>query len=179
MGTLNFSGGASLSGSGSNLVSASGLSFGSATWTDAPPGTIVQVVNYQDVGGYSSGGSLLNSSSTSFADVMSKAITTKVANSNILVQVMCVAYTSSGTLRGKSKLFRDSTEIDGDVYAWYADISTMVVHTINHLDSPSASAGTTITYKLQAATNGVATGFGYQDGGGGAHNSITLFEIVT
>ena len=43
MGTLNFAGGASLSGSGSNLVSASGLNL-SGSWVDAPAGTIIQVI---------------------------------------------------------------------------------------------------------------------------------------
>ena len=38
MGTLNFAGGAALSGSGTNLTSASGLDFYS--WVDAPVGTI-------------------------------------------------------------------------------------------------------------------------------------------
>ena len=41
MGTLNLSNGASLSGSGNNLRSTSGLDFG-GDWIDAPIGTIIQ-----------------------------------------------------------------------------------------------------------------------------------------
>ena len=45
MGTLNFAGGASLSGSGSNLVSDSGLDF-RGDWIDAPIGTIIKRGSY-------------------------------------------------------------------------------------------------------------------------------------
>jgi len=177
MGTLNFAGGASLSGSGSNLQSSSGLNL-SGSWVDAPSGTIVQVVQFLDNGSYSSGSSLLNTSTSTFQDVMSKSITTKVANSYILVDVVCVGYYGGGNLRGRSKLFRNSTQIDGDPYAWYGDTSTMVVHTIKNLDSPSATAGTTLTYTLQGAALTGTPSLGYQDSGGGSHNSITLTEIV-
>lgn len=179
MGTLNFAGGASLSGSGSNLQSSSGLDFG-GSWIDAPSGTIVQVVQFLDAGGYSSGSSLLATSTSSFADIMSKSITTKVANSYILVEIVCVGYNGGGILRGESKLFRNSTEIDGDRYAWYSNTSDiMLSHIIKHLDSPSSSSGTTLTYTLQGASSSGTAYLGYQDSGGGAHNSITLTEIVS
>ena len=45
MGTLNFAGGASLSGSGNNLTSTSGLDFG-GDWIDAPIGTIIKRGSY-------------------------------------------------------------------------------------------------------------------------------------
>ena len=45
MGTLNFAGGASLSGSGSNLTSSSGLNLG-GNWVDAPVGTIIKRGSY-------------------------------------------------------------------------------------------------------------------------------------
>ena len=45
MGTLNFAGGASLSGSGSNLTSTSGLDFG-GDWIHAPIGTIIKRGSY-------------------------------------------------------------------------------------------------------------------------------------
>ena len=178
MGTLNFAGGASLSGSGSNLQSSSGLNL-SGSWVDAPSGTIVQVVQFLDAGGYSSGSSLLSTSTTSFADIMSKSITTKVANSYILVEIVCVGYTGAGNLRGQSKLFRNGTQIDGDRYAWYSDTSgIMLPHIIKHLDSPSSSSETTLTYTLQGASSSGTAYLGYQDGGGGSHNSITLTEII-
>jgi len=52
MGTLNFAGGASLSGSGSNLTSSSGLNLG-GSWVDAPVGTIIKRGSYNT--GYGSG----------------------------------------------------------------------------------------------------------------------------
>ena len=52
MGTLNFAGGASLSGSGSNLTSSSGLNLG-GNWVDAPVGTIIKRGSYNT--GYGSG----------------------------------------------------------------------------------------------------------------------------
>jgi len=172
MGTLNLSSGVALS--------TTGTAFGNsaASWSDAPSGTIVQVVQFLDAGGYSSGSSLLSTSTASFADIMSKSITTKVANSYILVEIVCVGY-SGGILRGESKLFRNSTEIDGDRYAWYSDTSSiMLSHIIKHLDSPSSSSGTTLTYTLQGASSSGTAYLGYQDSGGGAHNSITLTEII-
>ena len=61
MGTLNFAGGASLSGSGSNLVTTSGLNFG-GSWVDAPVGTIIKRASYNT--GYGSGARTATSSQT-------------------------------------------------------------------------------------------------------------------
>ena len=116
-----------------------------------------------------------------FLDVFSKAITTKIANSKILVLCSCVAHTAStaGSIRAKSKMLRGSTEIYTDPYAWYGDAGEMDIHTIFHLDSPSASAGTSLTYKLQANNVGSDVVYmRYADGGGTCHSSLTLMEIA-
>ena len=146
-------------------------------------GSILQVVQFLDLGvtpggAYVGGSNLLTSSTTTFQNIMSRAITTTADNSRILVEVICVGYTSSGVLRARSYLTRNGTVIDGDPYAWYSDTQTMTIHTIKNLDSPNVPAGTTLTYVLQGSyTSGGTAQLGYQDSGGGAHNSITLTEI--
>ena len=49
-----------------------------------------------------------------------------------------------------TKILRDSTQIDADRYAIYCGSTTMQNYQVALLDSPSASVGTTLTYKLQA-----------------------------
>ena len=65
MGTLNFAGGAALSGSGTNLQSASGLDF-RGSWVDAPVGTIIKTGHWSTGYGTASG---LITAVTSFADI--------------------------------------------------------------------------------------------------------------
>ena len=82
MGTLNFASGASLSGSGSNLQSTSGLDFG-GSWVDAPPGTIIQTVYSQ-----SSMSSRMSTSSSSHTEIhspMRTSITLKKSTSVVMV----------------------------------------------------------------------------------------------
>ena len=71
MGTLNFAGGASLSGSGSNLTSTSGVDFSGnlnfgGNWTDAPVGTTIKTGHWSTGYGTASG---LITSSGSLADI--------------------------------------------------------------------------------------------------------------
>ena len=124
------------------------------------------------------GGRLDMSAGGGFLDVFSKAITTKVANSKILVLCRCVAHSGS-TIRVQGRILRDSSEIYRDPYAWYGVAGEMDQHTVIHIDSPSASSGITITYKLQASNVGSAIVYmNYADGGGTCHSSLTLMEIV-
>jgi hypothetical protein len=112
---------------------------------------------------------------------MSKAITTTVANSKIRVMINTVTYQSSGAnMRGSYKVLRDSTQIDGDQYGFYNHtVSNMLNAVVDHIDSPGAAAGTTLTYKFQGSSEASATMyFMYSDGGGAASNSITLQEIA-
>jgi hypothetical protein len=103
MGTLNFAGGASLSGSGSNLQSTSGLDFGSASWVDAPPGTIIQTV----WGGLTAqnAANLITITSSSATEVdtdLRVTITPKRSNS-----VMLVSWSST---------VRSNTSTNGSIY---------------------------------------------------------------
>jgi hypothetical protein len=144
-----------------------------------PAGHIVQSVSFDRVGSSSSMTGLLVSSSNDFADVMSKSITTKLANSKIFVFMSAVAYDGSNNMRVAVKVLRDSTEINGDRFAFYGPSSIMYNHVISMLDSPSASVGTTLTYKYQArVTGGSTTTIGYGDSSGGSNANITLMEIA-
>ena len=147
-----------------------------------PAGHIVQAVSFDRIGLVgSSVAHLLIVNSTSFADVMSKTITTKLANSKIFVSMNVVGFNGSSTLRVSTKIFRDSTQINGDVYGLYGDQANMVLYSVSMLDAPSASAGTTLTYKMQAAReSGSDTNHrvGYGDSGGGSSANITLMEIA-
>ena len=143
---------------------------------------IVQTVQFTRLavyGGAASGGNV-QANSTTFVDIMSKAITTKVANSKILVTMRCVGYVSggNGTTRGASKIFRNSTLIGGDSYAWYAANTTMCVHSVSFLDAPSVAAGTALTYKMQGNSGTGTMAYMYSDSSGSSFNDITLMEIA-
>ena len=144
------------------------------------PDHIVQTVQHlHSATGTTNAGRLDMSASGGFLDVFSKAITTKVANSKIVVLCQCVAHTAASTMRVQGRILRDSTEIYRDPYAWYGVAGEMDQHTIIHIDSPSASSGTAITYKLQASNVGSAIVYmKYADGGGTCHSSLTLMEIA-
>ena len=148
-----------------------------------PAGHVVQTVQFLRRG--QQDGTTLSSlavlTTASLADIMSKAIVTKFANSLIFVQFNIVLYESTGTaMRLKTKILRNSTEINGDTYGGYAAAGTgMMHHNVTMIDSPSAAAGTTLTYKMQAAETGSSTvGVGYGDSGGGSNASIILMEIA-
>ena len=148
-----------------------------------PAGHVVQTVQFlrrgqQDGTGL---GSLATLTTATLADIMSKAIVTKFANSLIYVQFNIVIYESTGnTIRCKTKILRNSTEINGDAYGGYAAAGVgMIHHNVSMIDSPSASAGTTLTYKMQAGeTASGSVGWGYGDSGGGSNASIVLMEIA-
>ena len=145
-------------------------------------GHVVQSVEFARDGAVGSSISpLLTVNSTNFADVMSKTITTKLANSKIFVSMNVVGFNGSSTLRVSTKIFRDSTQINGDVYGLYGVQSHMILYAFSMLDAPSASAGTTLTYKMQAARESGSDSnhkVGYGDSGGGSSANIILMEIA-
>ena len=147
-----------------------------------PEGSIVQTVQYLRPGLLSSMSSLVNVQTSSFVDVMSKAIVTKFANSLIFVYMNCVFYEnqSGQSARSSTKILRNSTQINADKYGAYTSYNVMGNYLVSMLDTPSAAAGTTLTYKLQAkrqAGSGQCE-FGYGDGSGGSSASIVLMEIA-
>ena len=148
-----------------------------------PAGHIVQTVQYLRRGlNGTSMSSLVNVQTSSFVDVMSKAIVTKFANSLIFVKMNCVFYESQSgqSARSTVKILRNSDEINADNYGAYNDYNVMGNYLVSMLDTPSAAAGTTLTYKLQAkrqAGSGQCL-WGYGDGSGGSSASIVLMEIA-
>ena len=148
-----------------------------------PAGHIVQTVQYLRKGLHgTSMSSLVNVQTSSFVDVMSKAIVTKFANSLIFVKMNCVFYESQSgqSARSTTKILRNSTEINADRYGAYNDYNIMGNYLVSMLDTPSAAAGTTLTYKLQAkrqAGSGQCL-WGYGDANGGSSASIVLMEIA-
>ena len=149
-----------------------------------PAGCVVQTVQFHRRGQQdgSAVSSLASMTTSTYVDVMSKSITTKFANSLIYVAMNLVLYDNSGNaLRGKCKILRNSTEIDGDSYFGYAPATarSMYQNGFNFLDTPSAAAGTTLTYKMQGGETGSSTAhFGYGDSSGGSSASIVLMEIA-
>ena len=148
-----------------------------------PAGHIVQTAQYLRRGQTGANmSSLVNVQTSSFVDVMSKAITTKFANSLIFVKMNCVFYeTQSGqSARSSTKILRNSTEINADHYGAYTEYNIMGNYLVSMLDTPSAAAGTTLTYKLQARRQGGSGQclWGYGDGSGGSSASIILMEIA-
>ena len=143
------------------------------------PDHIVQTVQHlHSATGTTDQGRLDMSAGGGFLDVFSKAITTKVANSKILVLCKCVAHSASA-IRVQGRILKNGGEIYRDPYAWYGVAGEMDTHTVIHLDSPSVSAGTSLTYKLQASNVGTGVVYmRYADGGGTCHSSLTLMEIA-
>ena len=148
-----------------------------------PTGSIVQTVQYLRKGRHdASMGALVNVQTSSFVDVMSKAIVTKFANSLIFVKMNCVFYESQSgqSARSTAKILRNSTEINADKYGAYNDYNVMGNYLVSMLDTPSAAAGTTLTYKLQALRQSGSGQclWGYGDSAGGSSASIVLMEIT-
>jgi hypothetical protein len=141
-------------------------------------GNILQVQQYQRLGviGSSSSSLAAPSSGAGYVNLMSKSITTTVANSKILVIAEWNSYSST---RGNFRLTRNDSVISGDPYAHYTDTSTeMVNYSTTVVDSPTASAGTTITYSVDVASGSGTCLFGFGDGGGGGSTILALVEIA-
>ena len=146
-----------------------------------PAGSVLQVVQYAKVGIIGSNQpSLLVTNSSSIQTVMSKSITTIGENSKILVNVGCIFYSSAGAVRTTTYMYRGATYVFGDKYGIYEQSNSLMRrYTAEYLDSPSVSAGTTLTYDFKVAvTNSLTTSIGYGDSGGGSTDYITLTEIA-
>ena len=121
----------------------------------------------------------LTTTSTTFSSIISKSIVTKFANSAIFVMASATGYSGSNALRGKAQLTRNGTEINADMYAFYADISTFAFHQFSQLDYPNVAAGTTLTYSYNASSSlGASIQVGYGDGSGGPGMSMILLEVA-
>ena len=73
------------------------------------PDHIIQTVQHlHSATGTTNQGRLDMNASSGFVDVFSKAITTKVANSKILVLCSCVGHTAGSTMRVQGRILKDS-----------------------------------------------------------------------
>jgi len=108
MGTLNFAGGASLSGSGSNLQSSSGLNF-SGSWVDAPAGTVIQM----QTAVYSTD-TTVTVGGTETATLINMSFTPRLASSKLYIMLYCgqIKKHTAGTNWGNIKVRNTSLELD-------------------------------------------------------------------
>ena len=144
------------------------------------PGSIIQAVQLHVPGTVGSAStSVLETTSTSYVDFLTKAITTKLANSLIYVKTYSLYYRNAASY-GDGRLLRDSTTIDECKYMVYTGSNDQFLPlSFQVLDSPNAAAGTTITYKQQIKYNsGAALSLGYGDSGGKVNTNMILMEIA-
>jgi len=169
------------SSSSSNTISvASGHKISGAAGSISVPGQVVQAVQLHTPGNVGTSSTpILSTTSTSYVDFLTKAITTKLANSLIYVKTYSLYYTNAATY-GDGRLLRDSTTIDECKYMYYTGSADQFLPlSFQVLDSPSAAAGTTITYKHQMKRNSGGTlNCGYGDGGGKVNANMVLMEIA-
>ena len=142
-------------------------------------GQIVQVVQ-NHIPGFvgTSGSDVLSTTSTSYVDFLVKAITTKLANSQIYIKTYSMYY--GNAMYGDGRVLRDNLEIDACKYQIYTG-NNNDFHSFGFqlVDSPSKAAGTTITYKQQIKYNsGAALSLGYADSGGKVNTNMILMEIA-
>lgn len=164
---------------GSTIEIPSGHKISGAAGAISVPGHVVQIVQLSLPGNIgTSSSTVLQTTSASYVDFLTKAITTKLANSQIYIKTYSMYY--SAQAYGDGRLLRDSTEIDACKYQYYTN-AAHDFHSFGFqfLDSPNAAAGTTITYKQQIKYNsGAALGLGYGDSGGKVNTNMILMEIA-
>ena len=168
---------------GTVLTSASGLTAGNLTGSvpasAMPAGSVIQVVQNLNRG-YSNiaKSTHLATTSSTFQNILSATITTKVANSKIFIICGTASY-NGATQRGSTRVARGVVELDANHYSVYDSGGLFTQYQHNVLDSPSAASNTTLTYEFQGRSyNGGLVNFGYGDGNGGPASFITLMEIV-
>ena len=144
------------------------------------PGHVVQAVQLHTPGNVgTSSSTIVSTTSTSYVDFISKDITTKLANSLIYVKTYSLYYRNAASY-GDGRLLRDSTTIDECKYQYYTGSNDQFLPlSFQVLDSPSAAAGTTITYKHQMKyVSGSSILCGYGDSGGKVNSNMILMEIA-
>ena len=140
------------------------------------PGHVVQVVQ-------STYDTQETSTSSTFANTsFVGTITPSSSTSKVLAlcQVALMSYATSGqTNRGKGRLYRDASNISGDIVSGgynYGGSGILVNHTaaLNWLDSPSTTSATTYTFQI-AHINGSQTRLNY---GADVDSHMILMEIA-
>ena len=179
MGTLNFAGGAALSGSGTNLTTASGLDFGSAEWVNGAPGTILKV-------SYGEGTTQLSTTTTNTYQVIHSVSHTAVApNSRYFLTGYSHAYNANAdsranlgfsvTIGGTTTRIEGVDGSTGDTWGTNtypgAQLNRSTVYT------STAAPGTALTFNLLGAGwDDTAMRFNYT--GYGHVSTLTVMEIA-
>tara|TARA_B100000424_G_C22630980_1_gene349720 strand:+ start:31 stop:558 length:528 start_codon:yes stop_codon:yes gene_type:complete len=158
-----------------NLITSDGS--GSVTLGTAFPavGKIGQVLSV-------AGSGSLTTTSTSYSDILSLAITPSSTSSKILIihgAPSNVELSNSSNL-GHIAIFRDSTNITtaghNSSYASYQTLSRGYGTSITFLDSPSTTSAT--TYKIRGKTDNTGLTFYYNSSGQPRMLTLTLMEIL-
>jgi len=181
-------GGASISGSGANLVSASPINFG-GNWIDAPPGTVI-----------TSNSTALSSSFSTTSDTQvdtghSCAIVRKLVGGSTSGTSKCFVYLMGGCRNSNnsasqavSVLYRQINS-GSDSELRYMDASygagtesAWTPHSAFYEDASasSGSAGDTITYKMYTRSRGGSHTVAYHEVIGGVSHDVWLVvqEVV-
>ena len=160
------------------LPDSSGTLLSNASTAGFPAGSVLQVVQNLNRGyAGTSKSTLLITSSSTFANILTASITTVSANSKILVIAGTAGYGATAQ-RGSTRVLRDATEIDANQYTQYNDGNIFTQYQHNVLDSPSVAVGTAITYAFQGRSYSGTVNFAYGDSGGGPAAFVTLMEIA-
>lgn len=159
------------------VIIPSGQTLDVTEWI-APTGALIQVQQTIVKGSVSPKSTVLSTTSFTFANIVTCSITTKKANSKILIICGTSSY-SSVAERGSTRLLRNSTSIEECRYAMYDPGGIFVRNEMNVIDSPLVAANTTITYSYQGRSdNGSGVNYGYGDSGGGPGAYITVMEFA-
>ena len=161
-----------------NLPDNSGTLLSNASTAGFPAGSVLQVVQNLNRGFAGSPKStLLSTTSSTFANILTASITTVSANSRILVIAGTAGYGATPQ-RGSTRVLRGATEIDANQYAQYNGGLVFTQYQHNVLDAPGVAAGTALTYSLQGRAESDSATFGYGDSAGGPATFVTLMEIA-
>ena len=153
----------------------SGDTFNLASGATAGFGKIGQVLSV-------AGSGSLTTTSTSYSDILSLAITPVATSSKILIihgAPSNVELSNSSNL-GHIAVFRDSTNITtaghNSSYASYQTLSRGYGTSIIYLDSPSTTSET--TYKIRGKTDNTGLTFYYNSSGQPRMLTLTLMEVL-
>lgn len=146
------------------------LSFSSGTWSSAPPGTIIQQVN-------SSSTSEQTTSSTSYQDFMSCAITPKMSTSHFQIFVFPIRTENRAGIEGNFRVsdgtnvterYRAQSDSSNGYYTW---------NPITWYWPLAKTAGQAYTFTVQCRVGG-GSGASVTMGDNGSTSRMIIYEIA-
>ena len=165
MGTLNL-------GTGGVALSASGTEYSNsaATWSDAPPGTIIQMV-------HSTTTSEQTTTSSSYQDFMSCSITPRSSYSYYHIYVFPIRTEIRTTIEGNVRV-SDGTNTT-ERYRYQTD-STNGYYTLAPISwfwPQTQTAGTSVTFTVQCRDGSGSSSDSITMGDNGSTSRIVIYEI--